>query len=195
MCQIILQKLLEELKPAWSGKEVTRYFLGDSGYELLQVKPGDWDANVYGVFVENAANSDFMKSKIIAIAEKVLPVSSDPELALSIIKMQNANNPNEAIRIFEKGVETIKKLQEQQRQDALNAQQQNLQEMAGREQAKMQVENNKVQGGIQEATIAANAKLKDTEMKLDAKGELMDVQKQNRIDEIMVYHELTKTQQ
>ena len=195
MCQIILQKLLEELKPAWSGKEVTRYFLGDAGYELLQVKPGDWDANVYGVFVENAANSDFMKSKIIAIAEKVLPVSSDPELALAIIKMQNSNNPNEAIRIFEKGVETIKKLQEQSRQDALNAQQQNLQAMSEKEQAKMQVENNKVQGGIQEATIAAQAKLKDTEMKLEAKGELTDVQKQNKIDEKMVDHELSKNRQ
>ena len=109
--------------------------------------------------------------------------------------MQNANNPNEAIRIFEKGVETIKKLQEQQRQDALNAQKQNAEIAMGREQAKMQVENNKVQGDIQVATIAAEAKLKDTEMKLDAKGELMDVQKQNRIDERMVDHELTKTQQ
>jgi len=195
ICQIILQKLLEQMKPSWSGKEVTRYFLGDAGYELLQVKPGDWDANVYGVFVENAANSDMLKNKVIAMAEKIMPISADPDLALSIIKMVNSANANEAIRIFEKGVETIKKLNEQARQDRMASEENMAKVTMAKTQAEMQVENNKVQGGIQEATIAAEAKLKDTEMKLEHKGESMDIQKQNRIDEKMVDYELNKGKQ
>lgn len=192
ICQITLQKLLEQMKSSWSGKEITRYFLGDSGFELLKVKPGNWDANVYGVFVENSANSDYLKNKVIAMAEKILPISADPDLALSIIKMINASNSNEAIRIFEKGVDVIKKLNEQNRQDQMNAQQQSMQMNTQLTQIRAKTESDKVQGGIQEATIAAQAKLEDTKMKLEHKGEAMDVNKQNRIDEKLAEFELNK---
>lgn len=192
LCQITLQKLLEQMKPAWSGKEITRYFLGDNGYELLMVKPGGWDANVYGVFVENSANSDMLKGKVISMAEKILPISADPDLALSIIKMINSSNSNEAIRIFEKGVDTIKKMNEQNRQDNMAAQQQAQETAAMIAQTKAKTEMDKIQGGIQEVTITAQAGIKETEMKLEHKGEAMDISKQNKIDEKMVDHELNK---
>ncbi len=195
VCQIALQKMLDLMKPAWSGKEYVRYFMGDAGFELLNIKNNGWESNVYGVFIENSASDEQLKAKVIAMAERVLPTSNDPDMALAVIEMINGSNSNEAIRIFRQGVENIKKVQAQQQEQAAAMQQQQQQVIMGQAQVKAQTEAQKVQGGITEATIAANAQIKTTEMKIEGKGELTDVQKQNKMDEMLAQNELAKGNQ
>lgn len=125
---MMLQSLVNNMRPAWSGKEKTAYFAGDDGDTFWSLRPGDnWDMNDYGVTLVNSVGATKAREMMVSMASQILPIAKDPELALSVIKMVRAKTDAQAEVIFEKGIEAMRKIRQEEAQMAMEAQAQQSQ--------------------------------------------------------------------
>ena len=179
----VIEKLCEQMGRTWAGKEVTKYFLGDDGYEVLNLmSASEWNLDRYGISIENGANDMVVKNQIYQLAQALMPIQNEPEMARVLVKMINSNSAKEAERIFDKGIDALgvvkKKIAESEQQQAVMQQQ--LQKEI--EDNKALREKIKVSGEIQGIQIQSETKLKDTQMKLNHKSDTQTVKKQDTID-------------
>lgn len=144
--EMTLQSLCNLMRPAWGGKDKTAYFLGDKGYEFFSLKADmAWHLDQYGVFVENNVGSNQRREYMINMASQLLPIAKDPELALSVIKMFNSSSAAEAERIFEQGINAMKRLRDEENKFAQTQQQAAMQQAGAIAQDKSALEREKIE--------------------------------------------------
>jgi len=185
-----LEKLCEQMQRSWANKEVTKYFLGEDGWELLRLMPEqEWFLPRYGISIENGANDLQVQANIIKLAETLMPIQNEPEMALALVKMQNANSAKEAEEIFKKGIDALKKIKK--KTDAEEELQQAKMQMQKLEQENEALKNKltKTNATITAAQINSEGRIEETKLKLENKGELQDAKKSDKIDEILAQHE------
>lgn len=188
---MVLEKLCEQMQRTWAGKDVVKYFMGESGYELLNLmSASEWNLPRYGIFVENAANDQQIQARIYDMAQKILPVVQEPDLALALIKILQADSAQESVRIFEKGIESLKKAKEKAGQQEQQSEQAKEQAMQAAEDAKNMREKIKASATTGAAQITVDGKLQETEMKLTNKGQLADSKKKDTLDLMIAEFEL-----
>lgn len=186
-----LEKVCEQMQRSWGGKDVVKYFLGEKGMELLNLmKESEWNLQRYGVFIENGANDDVVKAKIEALAQQLMPIANDPDLALALVKMMNTNSAKEAERVFEKGIEAMRKFREAQGKSAENAAAMNQKVAQYEEENKNLREQIKAAASEKVAEINKEKDVTVTGMKLSHKEDEQMVKKKDRIDEAVAKHEL-----
>lgn len=198
LVEMVLQQLCNLMRPAWGGKEITKSFLGDEGFEFFNLTPAEepelsWDMDHYGVTVENNAASNAKMDYMINMATQLLPISKDPEMALSIIKMINSSSAKEAESIFERGIVAMKKVAEAQQQMAMQQQQAQMQMNAQAEQIKAQNDQAKMQVKLQEQQMIQEGENYRTELKLKHNEDSQVVGYQNKIAEKMAEAELNQS--
>lgn len=194
--QMTLEKLCEQMQRSWGGKDITKMFLGDNGMELLNLmSESEWNLDRYGVFVENAANDEAVKERIYNLAQAIMPIQTDPNLALSLIKMTNADSAKEAERIFEKGVAAMNKINEATSKSQQMQSEMQTQLLQAQEENKNLREKIKTMGAKEVALINKSAKLEDTEMKLEHKATEQTVQKRDELDLMVAEKELNPEEQ
>jgi len=111
------QALCDELKTAWSGQEKHLTIMGLKGTEYFKIKPEDFDPDTKHIIrIGNSVRSDEIRQMVIGMAEKILPIAKEPEMALTIIKLVESHSGAEAVQIFTKGVDALNKLKEQAEQ-------------------------------------------------------------------------------
>lgn len=189
-----LEKLCEQMQRSWGGKDIVKYFLGEKGMELLNLmKESEWHLQRYGIFIENGANDEVIKAKIENMANSLMPIANDPDLALALIKMMNTTSAKEAERVFEKGIEAMRKFREQSAQAAQEgaAMQQQMAQMM--EENKNLREKIKAAASTQVAEINKSSNVEVTAMKLDHKEDEQTVKKKDRIDEMLAKNELNNS--
>lgn len=117
--EMVLQNLCNLMRPAWADRPKTAYFLGDKGFEFFNLKPDmNWSLDQYGVFVENSVSSNQVREFMIKMATQLLPISKEPEMALSVIKMFNSKSAAEAEEIFEKGIRAMQVMKQREQEFA-----------------------------------------------------------------------------
>lgn len=190
---MVLEKLCEVMQRCWAGKDIVKYFLGEQGMELLNLmKETEWELSRYGVFIENGARDEIVKQKIENLAMQLMPIAAEPNLALALVKMMNTDSAKEAERVFEKGIEAMNKLKAQQDKNAGAAQQAQAALLKEQEDNKNLREKIKAMAAENVAKINKEAKLEDTEMRLEHKANEQTVKKSDKIDEMLAQHEIQK---
>lgn len=192
----VLEKVCEQMQRSWGGKDITKYFLGEGGMELLNMmSASDWHLQRYGLFIENGANDEVNKAKIERMAETMAATASDPDMVLSLIKIMNANGAKEAETIFEKGIDALKKAQaqaQQGQQQMAHAQEERFKLIEENKNLREQI---KAKGSTDVAEINKSGKLEETQMKLEHKENEQDVAKANDIDLMVAENELSGAQE
>lgn len=189
--QMTLEKVCEQMQRSWGGKDITKMFLGKNGMELLNLmSTSEWNLPKYGVFLENSAGDDAVKDKIYNLAQALMPIQTEPDLALAVVKMINSDSAKEAELIFERGVAAMKKINEQtgKSQQAQAEMQQKF--LQSQEENKNLREQIKAAGNKTVAEVNKSAKLEDTDKKLEFKSHEQHVKKVDNIDSMVAEHEL-----
>lgn len=189
--QMTLEKVCEQMQRSWAGKDIVKNFLGENGMELLNLmSDSEWNLPRYGLFVENGANDQAVKDRIYNLAQSIMPISNDPNLALALVKMINADSGKEAERIFEKGIDAMNKINQQLSQNDAQFKQAQQQLVQEQEQNKNLREKIKAMSDAHVAEINKSAKLEDTEMKLEHKTNTQIVKKSDDLDLMVANKEL-----
>jgi hypothetical protein len=191
--QTILQKMLDIMPYVWKDKDVVKNYMGKEGMKMLRMTPDEFKSGrLYGAYVTSSSADKAKIQNYIQIASQVLPVSGDMDSAMSIIEMSNASNSTEAMDKFKRSLAAMRKRMEAREQQAAQQAQANAMAVAEARQQPTADTKMEVEGRIQAENIRAEAKLKDTEMKLDNKGLLQDAKKQDKIDERMIENEINQ---
>lgn len=173
------------------GKDVVKYFLGEDGMKLLNLmKETEWWLDQYGVFVDGGINDQQMKANIQSIANAMMPIQTDPNLALALIKMQNSSSYKEAENIFEQALKVVNKYRDQQNEAQQQAAQIPVKVKEAEEAAKTERVKMEIDGNLAVKQLEVDGELKKEDMKQDFKANEQTVKKQNSIDEQLVKGEI-----
>lgn len=180
--EMVLQGLCDMMRPAWSGRKKTAYFMGDAGKIFFELDPGTyWHMADYGLSLRNSVGSTQAKKFMIETGANLLSTSGDPETALSVMKMIRAKSDAECERIFEKAVEAIKvvkqKTQEIEQQQAQAA----LKQKGAEAQQNYEVEMTKAKSPVNVKTIDVAGKEKLLDKKNQHAADAQTVEYQNEI--------------
>ena len=182
-----LQKVCEAMQRSWGGKDIVKYFLGEDGMKLLNLmKETEWWLDQYGVFVDGGVNDAQMKANIQQIANAMLPIQTDPNIALALIKMYDASSAKEAQNIFEEALKVVNKYRDEQAAAQQQASQVPVQIKQAEEEAETMRVKMKIDGDIAVKQLEVQGELQKESMKQDFKMGEQTVKKQNAIDETLV---------
>ncbi len=137
----------------------------------------EWDMNDYGITLVNSVGATKAREMMVSMASQLLPIAKDPELALSVIKMLRAKTDSQAEVIFEKGIEAMRKI----RQEESQMQQQQMQQQQQVAQMQMQQKAQEAQIPIAVAQIREEGALQRQREKLGHKEDEMTVKHQNSL--------------
>lgn len=192
--QSSLQEMCDLLPICWRSKDKVKYYIGARGAEFFQLKTDSgWHMHKYGLVLQNKIKAINQKNTLMAMAQQLLPTTTDPTFALALIKMVNAPSVAEAEEIFEKGVEAINKLKQEQmkvQQEQFAATQQTQMAMADKQ---AQIDMISATAPMETAKINWEYKLKSEEQKLRHKEDEMTVKYQNEIGKSVADAEISKT--
>lgn len=184
--EMALQALCNLMRPAWSGRKKTAYFMGDSGYEFLNLDPGSkWNLADYGIFLRNSVGSTAAKKLMVGVGTQIMERSSDPEMALAVMKMVRAKSDAECEQIFKKTSDALRKIKNASDQREQANKQAEIQAMMTNNQERNQIENKKADSPVNVAVINAQAKDKLQDKKNAHKEDEQSVQFKNDIAMLM----------
>lgn len=180
--EMVMQALCNLMRPAWAGKKKTAWFMGDNGSEFLNLEPGKkWDLDDYGVSVINSVGASQAKQLMIQMGTQMASTVNDPDLALGIMKMFRAKTDDEAERVFKQGIESMKKIQAEQRQmqqQQFEVQQKTLQQQA---QFKQSIDEKKADAPVNVQTLKNAGDIEKLKLKQEHDADKQTVDYKNQI--------------
>lgn len=183
----VLQRVVDLMRPAWSGKTVTKYWMGDKMAEWFSLDPStDWHADRYGVFLQNTIVDKKRHDMMVQMASQLLPIAKDPEMALAVIKMFNSDSSAEAQGIFQKGIDAMKKLQAEEMKMRQAEMEQRNQAMVQASQIKDKTEADKNKTVITKTAMEQDGETNRLQMQLDFNADEGTVNYKNQINQSIV---------
>lgn len=168
----LYERLADMMKVTWKDGKSYAFWNPDGAQVMMSVMP-DIALHNYGFYVGSNTQDRRHKQQIEQLMHTLSTNSQDPDLLLSMIKIMKVDYADEAEAIFEKGVEIMKKKEEQKMQaesantDKLVEQQEKDREQKERHhkednETKIDVANIQVGGKVIVAeTITDNAEMKE----------------------------------
>ena len=157
--EMVLQALCDLMRPAWSGRKKTAYFMGDSGKIFLELDPGKkWHMADYGISLQNSVGATASKQFMVQTAERYAQVSTEPEIIMATLKMIRAKSDAECEQVFKTAVDSIKKAKQLADQMAQKNQEAAMQQKAAEAKQEYEVE-------LKRATAPVDAKVIDVQGK------------------------------
>tara|TARA_R110002012_G_scaffold70268_1_gene181149 strand:+ start:4779 stop:7013 length:2235 start_codon:yes stop_codon:yes gene_type:complete len=176
--KMIFERMCNLMKICWSEGKKAGYILGDGGYKFLSVLP-DIALNDYGVFIGDSGKDDAMKQMVQQMSQAAL--QSGSLNMLDAIKVLKADSLNEAEIILERGMDSMKKMQQQ----AQNAQQEQQAAMQQEQAQQAQIESEKINAEMQNrldiAKIAADSRVTVAEINQETKYESESLKEKAKI--------------
>lgn len=187
--EMVLQNLCNLMRPAWADRPKTAYFLGDKGFEFFNLKPDmNWSLDQYGVFVENSVSSNQVREFMIRMATQLLPISKEPEMALSVIKMFNSKSAAEAEAIFEKGIKAMQVLKQEEQKIAQAQQEQATQAVVQGNQQRAAEAKEKNLTILAKAEIEQKGETVRKAMEISHEGDMREVDYDNLMNTKIADH-------
>ena len=177
--KMVFERMCNLMKICWSEGKKAGYILGDGGYKFLSVLP-DIALNDYGVFIGDSGKDDAMKQMVQQMSQAALQNGSLN--MLDAIKVLKADSLNEAETILERGMDSMRKLQQKAQEDA-QKQQMSMQEQAmQQQQMEEQRRNAELQNKLDIAKIAADSRVTVAEINQEAKYESEALKEKAKIE-------------
>ena len=177
--KMVFERMCNLMKICWSAGKKAGYILGDGGYKFLSVLP-DIALNDYGVFIGDSGKDDAMKQMVQQMSQAALQNGSLN--MLDAIKVLKADSLNEAETILERGMDSMRKLQQKAQEDA-QKQQMSMQEQAmQQQQMEEQRRNAELQNKLDIAKIAADSRVTVAEINQEAKYESEALKEKAKIE-------------
>ena len=187
----VLERLCNLMKICWSEGKKASYILGDGGFKFLSVLP-EIALNDYGVFLGDAGKDDAMKQMVQQMSQSAL--QSGTLTMLDAIKVLKAESLNEAETILERGMDTMKKMQEAQQQQAMQQQQASMQQAQQAQQLEQERKDKELQNKVNIAHIEADSRVQVAEINNDAKLKSDNLKEKTKLNVEAVRGEMNKQQ-
>ena len=187
----VLERLCNLMKVCWSEGKKASYILGDGGFKFLSVLP-EIALNDYGVFLGDAGKDDAMKQMVQQMSQSAL--QSGTLTMLDAIKVLKAESLNEAETILERGMDTMKKMQEAQQQQAMQQQQASMQQAQQSQQLEQERKDKELQNKVNIAHIEADSRVQVAEINNDAKLKSDNLKEKTKLNVEAVKGEMNKQQ-
>ena len=189
--QSSLQEMCNLLPICWKGSDKVKYYIGQRGQDYFNLKTdSNWYLNRYGLVVQNKLKIQQQKNLLIDTGKMLLPTTNDPNFALALIKMVNAQSVAEAEEILENGVVAINKLKAEQ--DKMAQENAMAQRQADAEKLKVQseLEMRKINMPLEVEIQKGKNEMMILEQKLRHKEDEQDVKFKQEVKKSIVDKEL-----
>jgi hypothetical protein len=177
--KMVLERLCNLMKVCWSEGKKASYILGDGGYKFLSVLP-DIALNDYGVFLGDAGKDDAMKQMVQQMSQAAL--QSGTLTMLDAIKVLKAESLNEAETILERGMDTVKKIQENAQKQAMQQQQVSMQQQAQEKQLEEQRKDKELLNKMNIAKVEADSRIQVAEINSDTRLQSENLKEKTKIN-------------
>ena len=164
--KMVLERLCNLMKVCWSEGKKASYILGDGAFKFLSVLP-EISLNDYGVFLGDGGKDDAMKQMVQQMSQTAL--QSGNLSMLDAIKVLKADSLNEAEAVLERGMDTMKKLQQQQQEQMQQQQQAAMQQQAQEKQMEEQRKDKELANKMNIAKVEADSRVQVAEINNEAK--------------------------
>lgn len=162
--KMVFARLCNLMKVAWAEGKKAGYILGDGGYKFLNVLP-DIALNDYGIFLGDSGKDDAMRKAVQEMSAQA--VQSGNLSLLDAIKVLKADSLSEAEVVLERGLDSMKEMQQQMQQQQAQQQQMQQQQEMQQKQMDMQQKQAELKNKIQVAQIAADSRIEVAEIQTE----------------------------
>lgn len=131
--ETVLERLLLKGKHVYKENDVFSYFAGDGRQKFMQIYP-DYFLNDYGIHIADNRREFEKKKRLDEMAGNTFSNASSPQLIRDLLKIWNSETVTEAEGIFDRGLNALEKL----RQENMKMQQQQAEQMAQVEREKLE---------------------------------------------------------
>jgi hypothetical protein len=166
------------MKVAWAEGKKAGYILGDGGYKFLNVLP-DIALNDYGIFLGDSGKDDAMRKAVQEMSAQA--VQSGNLSLLDAIKVLKADSLSEAEVVLERGLDSMKEMQQQMQQQQAQQQQMQQQQEMQQKQIDIQQKQAELKNKIQVAQIAADSRIEVAEIQTDQQTESDKMKEGNKL--------------
>ena len=185
--QRVLEGLCNLIKIAWSGGKKAGMILGDGAYMFLNAMP-DISLQDYGVYVGDSGKDDSMKQVVQQLAQAALQAGNID--LLNVIKVLKADTMTEAEKVLERGMEAMKKEQQEAAQQQMMAQQMAAQEKQQDFQSDAQLKQMDAEAKLQVAKIGADSRIKVANIQSETDRDIHDAKEQGEMAKKIADHHI-----
>ena len=184
--KMVLQALCDLMRPAWSGRKKTAFFMGDDGKMFFELDPGsNWHLADYGVFLRNSVEATAAKKYMLSTVQSFLSNTTEPDMFLAALQMIRGKSDAECEEVFKKAVDSIKKAKQLADQMAQQNQKAQLQARQQADAAEAKIEEQKAGSPVMVAQIQAETKKQLEGIKNQHKEDMNSVEFKNDIAKMM----------
>ena len=176
--KMVFSRLCNLMKVAWAEGKKAGYILGDGGYKFLNVLP-DIALNDYGIFLGDSGKDDAMRKAVQEMSAQA--VQSGNLSLLDAIKVLKADSLSEAEVVLERGLDSMKEMQQQMQQQQAQQQQMQQQQEMQQKQIDIQQKQAELKNKIQVAQIAADSRIEVAEIQTDQQTESDKMKEGNKL--------------
>jgi hypothetical protein len=177
-----LQQMCDMSPYILKGKTIQKFYFNAEHQRMfvnLTMPKNMEDSPNIAVNIEYSASDMQIKQAMIASAQQVLPIMSEPKLLSSIFKMIKSGSSQQAIKIFDNAVAILDKEKEAAQQAQAQQQQAALQAQMQSKLAPTQIQT---EGRLKEKQIQSQTELQKQSMKNHGEGMRQDAAKRDDID-------------
>ena len=175
---MVFERMCNLMKVCWAEGKKAGYVLGDGGYKFLNVLP-DIALNDYGIFLGDSGKDDAMRKMVQEMSAQAL--QSGNLSMLDAIKVLKSESLSEAEVVLEKGLDSMKEMQQKMQQQQMQQQQIMQQQEMQKQQIEMQQKQAELQNKIEVAQIAAESRVDVAEIQANQKRETENLKEQNKV--------------
>ncbi len=185
----VMERLCDLMKIAWGGGKKAATILGDGAYKFLSVMP-EISLNDYGVYVGDSGKDESMKQVLGQLAQSAL--QSGQIDFMDVIKVLKADSMTEAEHILERGMDEMRKMQQQQAEAEQQAAQAEAQAKQAEFESQAQLKQMDNDTKIEIAKMNNDAKVKVAEIYSDDLRDIADMKEKSKLDGKVLDKELGK---
>ena len=166
------------MKVSWANGKKSSYILADGAYKFLSIMP-DVSLQDYGIFIGDSGKDDAMRKAVQEMSAQA--VQSGSLSLLDAIKVLKADSLSEAEVVLERGLDSMKEMQQQMQQQQAQQQQIMQQQEMQQKQMEMQQKNAELKNKIQVAQIAADSRIEVAEIQTEQKTSSDRMKEENKL--------------
>ena len=176
--KMVFERMCNLMKVCWAEGKKAGYVLGDGGYKFLNVLP-DIALNDYGIFLGDSGKDDAMRKMVQEMSAQAL--QSGNLSMLDAIKVLKSESLSEAEVVLEKGLDSMKEMQQKMQQQQMQQQQIMQEQEMQKQQIEIQQKQAELQNKIEVAQIAAESRVDVAEIQTNQKRETENLKEQNKV--------------
>jgi len=181
----VLNRLAAKMKFCYPQNKWIANLFGDNGMEIVKMDKA-LNLDEYSIYLENSGRDTQKKNEMISLLQQAL-ASNDGTIDLGILAdALDADSASEVKNTLKNGIRAAKEVMQANEEQKMQLQEQSNQLAEQKMNLELEVAKIAAQADVQVATINKEAKLQDTERKLEHDGDKITTSNEHDLDKQML---------